>query len=581
MILHALAKYYDQLLSQEKVPEPGWSNAKVTFALSLSDDGELVNVLSLKKEVERGKKKVVVPRSVRIPEQVKKSSGIASNFLCENSSYMLGIDNKGKPDRSMQCFEACKNLHEKILAGTELPAAKAVLQFFQKWEPEKAQEHSVLEAVFDEVISGVNLIFNYKGEYVQEFPAIREAWRKAQEQKADSVVMRCLVSGERNSIARLHPSIKGIRGAQSVGASLVSYNAPAYESYGKEQSYNAPVSDHASFAYTTALNYMLGSTDYKHVIGDTTVLYWTEDGEEAYQELAGMLLMRDAENVISEEELSGIVEKIVNGETADYNEIPIKPDNRFYILGIAPNAARLSVRFFWQDSFGKFVENIYAHYKRLEIVKPEYEKFEKLPLWRLLQETVNPNSKDKAASPLMGGAVLRAILDNTPYPAAFLNNTMIRIRAEKRVSYGKASILKAYWSMRGQEKKGEVLQVMLNEESSNVPYVLGRLFSVLEAVQEAANPGIKSTIKERYFNSAASTPSTIFPVLHKLSNSHLKKIEKDRVGLKKYYSQQIGELMNKIVMSDNPMPKRMGLEEQGIFILGYYHQTQKRYEKKN
>lgn len=416
---------------------------------------------------------------------------------------------------------------------------------------------------------------------MQEIQAIREAWRRSQEQKTDSIIMRCLVSGERNTIAKLHPSIKGVRGAQSAGASLVSYNAPAYESYGKEQSYNAPVSEHASFAYTTALNYMLGSTDYKHVIGDTTVLYWTEDGEAAYQELAGMLLMRDAENVISEEELSGIVEKIVNGETADFDNIPINPGNRFYILGIAPNAARLSVRFFWQDSFGKFVENINAHYKRLKIVKPEYEKFEKLPLWKLLQETVNPNSKDKAASPLMGGAVLRAILNNIPYPAAFLNNTLIRIRAEKRVSYGKASILKAYWSMKGQEKNREVLQVMLNEESSNVPYVLGRLFSVLESVQEAVNPGIKSTIKDRYFNSAASTPSTIFPVLLKLSNSHLKKIEKDKTGLKVYYSQQIGELMDKIVMNETPIPKRLGLEEQGVFMLGYYHQTQKRYEKKN
>jgi len=581
MILQALTEYYNQLLSKGKVPEPGWCTANVSFALSINDEGELINILSLKQEVDRGKKKVTVPRKIKVPEQVKKSSGVAANFLCENSSYLLGIDDKGKAGRALQCFEACKVRHKKILSGVDNSAAIAVVNFFHKWSPEKVQEQPILEEWMEEIISGANIIFSYKDEYVQDIPEIKEAWRKAAEENDNDVIMRCLVSGERAPIARLHPSIKGIKGAQSVGASLVSYNAPAYESYGKEQSFNAPVSEVAASAYTSALNYMLSGTDYKRIIGDTTVLYWAEDGEEVYQEMTNVMLWGDAENQILDEDLSGIVEKIAKGEAADLAGIPVDPDNRFYMLGIAPNAARLSVRFFWQDSFGKFVENIESHYRRLEIIKPEYEKNAKLPLWRLLQETVNPNSKDKAASPLMGGAVLRSILNNAPYPMSLLNNTMIRLRAEKRVSYGKASIIKACWSMSGRKENKEVLQVMLNEESTNVPYVLGRTFAVLEAVQETANPGIKSTIKDRYFNSAASTPSIIFPILHKLANSHLKKIGRDKEGLKIYYSQLIGELSDKIAMSQIPIPKRMGLEDQGIFILGYYHETQKRYGKKD
>jgi CRISPR-associated protein Csd1 len=580
MILQALAGYYERLLIKGKVPQPGWSSANVSFALSINEAGELLNVISLKQEVTRGKKTTTIPRKIRVPEQVKKAPGVVSSFLCENSSYLLGIDGKGKPERAQQCFVACKELHHNILSGVDDDGAKAVVNFFHNWNPEQACEHPKLVEYLAEIFAGANLIFIYHGEYVQDITAVKKVWQKVKAEKKDGIIMRCLVSGEKALIARLHPSIRGVRGAQSAGASLVSYNAPSYESYGKQQSFNAPVSEAAASAYTTALNYLLGSTDYHRIIGDTTIVYFAEDGEEIYQDFAEMLLFGDMKEQVTIDDLFGVVDKIVRGEPTDFVDFPLQPENRFYLLGIAPNAARLSVRFFWQDSFGKFVEHIAAHYRRLEIVKPEYEKVAALPIWRLLQETVNPNSKDKSASPLLGGAVLRAVLNNTAYPAALINQTMIRIRAEKKISYGKAAIIKAYWLMSGREKNKEVLQVMLNEESTNIAYVLGRTFAVLEAVQEAANPGIKATIKDRYFNSAATTPSVIFPMLYKLANSHLKKIGKEKEGYKISYSKQLGALADKIYMDGVPIPKRMSLEEQGIFILGYYHQTQKRFEKK-
>ncbi len=580
MILQALVKYYEQLELLEKVPARGWSMANVSFALSLDADGDLINVIPLMVEEERSGKKTLVPHSMYVPEQIKKSSGIASNFLCENASYLLGIDKKGKPERAIQCFEACRELHEKILADSEDEAAQAVIHYFRNWNPGAAMDHEQLQEYLEEIITKANLVFMYKGELIHTREEIRELWRRYQTKQEEGEIMPCPVAGERLPAARLHPVVKGIRGAQSSGASLVSYNAPAYESYGKTQSYNASVSKRAAFAYTSALNYMINESPYRKQLGDTTIVYWAEGGEECYQDIMSAVCFEEGSEDLTEEDLDSIIEHLLNGETIDRNGIPLKPDKHFYIMGIDPNAARLSIRFFVQDNFGSILNNIEQHYKRLEIVKPEYLKWKRIPMWKLLRETVNPKSKDKVATPIMSGAVLRAVLTNTAYPAALINNIMIRIRAEKDISPEKAAIIKAYWLMHGKDENKEVLNVSVNEASKSVPYTLGRLFAVLETVQEKANPGINTTIKDRYYISASSTPAVIFPLLNRLAISHLKKIGRDKPGLRIYYEQMITELMGKIEMSDQPIPKRLGLEEQGIFNIGYYHQTQERYKKK-
>ncbi len=256
-------------------------------------------------------------------------------------------------------------------------------------------------------------------------------------------------------------------------------------------------------------------------------------------------------------------------------EWKLKPEQPFYILGLSPNAARLSVRFFYQDSFGNLMKNVNAHHERMEIVRPSYDKFETIPLWAMLRETVNPNSRDKSPSPVMAGATARAIFTGGLYPAALLEQTMLRIRAEREITRGKAAIIKAYYLRNPNDDcPKEVLTVALNEASTNPAYTLGRLFSVYEAVQEAANPGINATIKDKYFNSAASTPATIFPVLDNLCQKHLRKLSK---GSRVWYEKQIMALTD--VLGEE-YPAHLNLPQQGSFNLGYYHQTQKRYEKK-
>lgn len=574
MILQALVNHYENLEKQGKVDQEGWCKAKVSYAVNLSRDGEILGILSLKIEEERGKKKVWVPRQIKVPEMVTRSSGVSANFLCDNSKYILGIDAEGTNQRVRDCFEAAKEKHLSLLRETEGEMAEAVRNFFETWDPEKASECAEIEERWEDLTDGGNLIFCMDINYAQDDPFIQEAWENARNESAeDGQTGICLVTGKEAEISRIHKTIKGVPGAQSSGAALVSFNAPAFESYGKEQSYNAPVGKYAEFAYTTALNYLLDQRVYTFQLGDSMIVFWAESAEEEYQ--AAFFGAADPKPD-NQEEIKGIFDNLKRGMPVSIGNFTLDPDQRFYILSLAPNAARLSVRFFYQDSFGNILKNLSAHYERMSIVKPSWESREYMGVRDMLSETVNQNSKDKTPVPNMAAFVLQAILSGARYPASLYTDVLIRIRAEQgNVTWGRAGIIKAYLIRNGNWKEGENY-MGLNEESRETAYVLGRLFSVLESIQMDANPGIKATIRDRYFNSACATPASIFPVLIKLKNSHMKKLERDKGGAKVYYEKLLTELMGKL----DEYPKRLSLEEQGKFILGYYHQVQKKYEKK-
>ena len=213
MILQALTKYYDALLTQGAISPPGWCDAKVSYALHIGENGELLDVFSLKQPSPDGKREV--PQILRVPEQTKRAVNVASNFLCDNSSYLLGIDAKGKPARTLECFEAARALHEAVLADADSPAARAVLAYFARWEPDKAASHPALQETLSDILKGANLVFWINGGYAQEDPAVRAAWegRRGEE---EAPCGRCLVTGETAPIAVLHPSIKGVKDAQSL-----------------------------------------------------------------------------------------------------------------------------------------------------------------------------------------------------------------------------------------------------------------------------------------------------------------------------------------------------------------------------
>ena len=576
MILQALVSYYETLAARGELPQPGWAPVKVSYVLNLDDQGDITTVVCIKEEVTRGKKKALVPQIIQLPAPVKRTAGVTANFLCDNSSYILGADKKGKPKRSLECFQACKTLHETLLVSVEEPAARALLSFFDHWQPETLTDHPAFaHQDMEDLLASANLIFRYRGRYLHEIPAIRQAWQDYYNNSQDSQQFPCLVTGKLAPVAQLHPSIKGIYGAQSSGASLVSFNAPAFCSYDREQGLNAPTSQYAAFAYGAALNYLIATQNTR--VGDVTLLFWAESGEEAYADALKRFGFGggDEDDQYKEEDLKGLMESLAEGADVEWDGTRIDPNMTFYILGISPNAARLSVRFFLRNSFGQFIRSVKAHYDRLEIVRPSFDPFDNIPVWRMLKETVNPNSREKKPAADMAGDTLRAILTNTPYPATLLNGVTLRIRADREMNRTRAAILKAYYlKNRNPFVPEEVLTVSLNQDSNHEAYVLGRLFSVLEAIQSDANPGINATIRDKYFSSASATPGVVFPTLVNLAQKHLRKLDE---GKKIFYDKQLTELMSKL---GETYPNRMNLPQQGAFQLGYYHQTQYRFTKK-
>lgn len=587
MILQSLVQYYETLEQKGEITRPGWCKARVSFALEISGEGELLGVIPLKIEKERGKKTVLEPQVMKVPEMVTRSSGVASNFLCDNSSYFLGIDNKGKPERSKECFQSARNKHLEVLRETESPVSRAIIRYFETWDPMYASEHPALSEALEEIMAGANLIFQVGEDYAQECEVVKAAWENYRQKASGEAKSICLVTGEKAEIARIHGTIKGVKDAQSSGAALVSFNAPSFESYGKEQSYNAPIGKYAMYAYTTALNYLLADRKHTTIIGDTTVVYWSEDGSEACQNIFAGSMEPVTDNY---EIVDGVFKNLQAGKAVNVPGVleSISMDQRFYILGLAPNAARLAVRFFYQDSFGNILRHIKEHYDRMEIIRPAKDSIPYLGVWRMLMETVNKKSRDKKPVSNMAGAVYRSILSGDRYPNSLYSAVIGRIRAEQddsdngiyKITRGRAAIIKAYLLRNGNCDKEEITMA-LNEECKNVAYTLGREFAVLEAIQEDANPGINATIKDRYFNAACATPALVFPILFKLKNSHTRKMEGK--GKEIYYEKLLGELQDKLVAADESVsayPKRLSLDEQGMFILGYYHQTQKRFEKK-
>lgn len=581
MILQALVKHYENLVEEEKVSKQGWCSAKVSYEIELSKEGEIKNIICLKIEEERGKKTVIRPQNLLVPEMVTRSSGVSANFLCDNAKYLLGIsqekDEKNKK-RAEECFLAARDKHLSLLNHAEGEMAKAICLFFQNWKPEKAMKYPKISENWEDITDGGNLIFGMGTHYAQDDMQIKRIWDNRKMEINQEAKGICLVTGEQEEISRIHRGIKGVPGAQSSGAALVSFNAPSFESYGKEQSYNAPVGKYAEFAYTTALNYLLSDRKYSLQIGDTMVVFWAESGKTDYQDAFLECMEPPVDN---QEELKGLFERIQEGKPIIIKGNELNPEQRFFILGLAPNAARLSVRFFYENSFGKILTNISEHYKRMEIIKPKWEENQYLGVQEMLFETVNKKSTDKKPISNMATMTFRAILSGDRYPARLYSDTLIRIRAEqdeKKLSWKRMSIIKTYLIHNYKWKEGENY-MGLNEESNDIAYVLGRLFSVLESIQADANPGIQATIRDRYFNSACGTPASVFPVLIKLKNSHMKKIGREKEGTKKYYEKLFADIMWKINEQEG-FPKRLSLEEQGKFALGYYHQIQKKYEKR-
>lgn len=602
MILQALTAYYEQLLQKGAISAPGWDHAfNVSFYLVIDDAGRLLRAEDKRAPVQKGKKQVLAPIQLSVPAHVEHSSNIAPSFLCNNASYLLGADEKGKPERAVQCFEACAALHHKLLDDVDSPAAEAILAFFDTWQPGQAPAHPALAERWKDITGNANLLFLYEAAdgartLTTEDPAIRAAWQAHYNSAdPDAPIVPCLVTGKSAPLARTHPTING-----GTNAKLVSFNEDAFCSYGYDQGENAHVSKYAAFAYAAALNALRADRNHCRIIGDTTVVCWAENASPAAASL-GMFALFGApeETGIQEGDLTRALELLAAGEPCDWLDETLNDAQHFYILGYSFNKSRIYVRFFMRDTLGEFARHLREHAENLKIVRPALDKRETLSIWALAQETVNRSERTPTPAPQLPGDLLRAVLTGGPYPVALLNGVTQRIRAEQNVTRGRAAILKAYYLRNPSPLSAhkEVLIVELNKNSKYPPYVLGRLFFVLEALQKASheagdreakapeapqqearktdNRKINSTIRERYFNSACGTPAMVFPTLINLAQKHLNKLPH---GQEVYYQQQLTDLLGRI---HETFPLRLSLPDQGAFQLGYYHQMQEYYTKKS
>jgi CRISPR-associated protein Csd1 len=538
MILQALVKRYEDVGKDSQ----GWQPRLVDYAINLDNNGDVLEIIDLTKP--DGKKRI--RRTFVMPEEPQgRTSGIKPAFLCDNAGYFFGAD----PKRGKEKWKKSVELHNEVLSATDSEDARALLRYFSH---QKERENLPETGTY---------VFMVNGDFVHENQKIIDAWNLYRSMNASSKTIRCLVTGKQNAVATLHGKI-AVPGVSMGAVPLVSINAESFTSYGNTASDPAAaISEDAAFAYTSALNALLKSDSHHQRMGSDTLVYWAEEGGELEAQAFSWVMQPEESD---SDKLSNIMKTAAQGEPIIIEGC--EPKKPFYLLCLSPNAGRISVRFFISNTFGNILNNVLSYYHAMTIVKPNFDKFDFLPPWILLSETT-VKKKSGDAAPLLGGQLLNSIITGAIYPLTLYNAIIGRIRAGEEVNRTKAAIIKAVL-MRNYEES-EATTMALNLDSDSKPYVLGRLFAVLERLQQqAAGGSLNATIRDRYFSSASSNPGNVFPTLLKLSTHHSAKLD-NAVYFEKLKTDLLGRLDEQ-----SPFPTAFSLEDQGRFILGYYHQIQ-------
>jgi len=574
MILTALYDYYQRLVEERQVPLFGYSEEQISYVLVLSRNGQLVDVQDIRDT--SGKKPV--PRRLAVPQPEKRTSGVKSNFLWDKTSYVLGVSAK-QSDRMHKEHEAFRTFHEDLLREVEDEGLSALLVFLRNWQPEQFDL-----PLFKSDMRDANFVFRLEGEqrYLHE-RSVAQRIRANMVSDKSSIERRCLVTGECLPTARLHPAIKGVNGAQSSGASIVSFNLDAFTSYGKHQGDNAPVSEQAAFAYTTTLNYLLRRDEHNRQrlqIGDASVVFWALAKNSASAAQAEDLFAMLADPPTDAQEAAQVrtvLEGIAQGRPFRELRPELDEETRSFVLGLSPNASRLSIRFWQTGTLEVFAKRLAEHYADL-LLEPLPWKTPPA-IWRLLYATA-VQGKGENIPPLLAGEITRSILAGSRYPRSLLANVIMRMRADGEISGLRVALCKSVLARdRRKGVKGieEEIPVSLDKESANPGYRLGRLFAVLENIQRAAlGQQINATIRDRYYGAASATPASVFPMLFRNTQNHLGKLRKDKPGLAHHLERELGEVVDGL---GSHFPRNLKIEDQGRFAIGYYHQSNSRFTR--
>ncbi len=562
--LASLVRAYERM---KDAPPFGYSVEKIGYLISLNEDGSPAGPPIDLREGE-GKKKT--PRLMQVPASFKRP-GVTpkSFFLWDNTAFALGVsdDEKKAGDSRLQAF---RERHKRDLAGADDPGLKALLHFIDWWTPEDFERLGWPEEMKDQ-----NVVFALESERrnnicIHDRPAARTLWARLSAQ-GDKTEATCLVSGERGPIARLHPAIKGVWGAQSSGASIVSFNLDAFTSYDHNQGDNAPVSEAAAFAYTTALNRFLEKgSGHRVQIGDASTVFWADASDaaaagEAEGVFAALLGTDRVDETAEAKKIAAVLDAVRQGKPLETLTPDLPQGVRFYVLALSPNAARLSVRFFIEDDFGEIAKRYLEHVERMRIEPPPREQ--PPPVWRLLIETASQR-KSENIPPQLAGDWLRAILTGAHYPLTLLSTVLMRLRADHDVNALRVAMLKSVL-VRNFEMEAPVA---LDPENDDPGYLLGRLFATYEYVQTQALGGnVNATIRDQYYGTASATPRSVFPLLQRKATHHLSKLRKEKPGLAIVLDRKIGEICE-LADPDGLFPTTLSSKRQALFAIGYYHQ---------
>jgi CRISPR-associated protein Csd1 len=571
--LSSLVNAYDRMAARCEVPPFGYSQEKIGFLIPLNPDGTAAHgPIDLRQG--EGKKKTA--RLMPVPQPAKRTSGIVPNFLWDKTAYVLGVTGtEGK--RTSREHEAFLNNHRDWLASSNDEGLQALLRFLENWVDDQFSQLGWPEEMKDQ-----NIVFALESErlskiMIHDRPAARELWARlaAAGEKNEAV---CLITGKRSPVARLHPAIKGVWGAQSSGASIVSFNLDAFNSYGHEQGENAPVSEASAFAYTSALNRFLErDSGHRIQIGDTSTVFWADASDvlaaEQAESFFRVIIDENAAEAVEEKKVESILAKLRSGRPIEDFKPDLSSGVRFFVLGLAPNAARLSVRFYIEEDFGVIAERYLRHLQRMRIDPPP--KQEAPSIWRMLIETAVLRKSDNI-QPNLAGEWMRAILTGAPYPFTLLSTLIMRLRADHDVNALRVAILK---SILIKNFKMEV-PVSLDPECKESGYLLGRLFAVYEQIQVAAlGRNVNATIKDKFYGAASAQPRKVFRLLDSGSSNHLSKIGKRKPGLRINLEKAVGAIMESMSPDGDPFPASLPEKSQALFGLGYYHQRNQFFQK--
>lgn len=586
MMLEALCRYYDRLVTEGAPDVPGvfgFSQERISFAVVLTPEGRIAQVEDLRQT--SGKRRG--PRHLSVP-QIQRTAGIKPAFLWDNTGYVLGTGLKSSSLDAKFC--AFRQWHEQVLRETTDPGLLALFAFIRSWSPEHFDTWFPKEAL------DTNLVFRLEGDsdFLHERRAARALWQRLLDEQRDKNTRQgvCMVSGEPEWLARIHPKVKGVPGTAASGASLVSYNDPAFLSYrGTSKSTdrhdtaaNAPIAERVAFAYTAALNYLLRDAPdnrQRLALGDLTLVFWAEADNpaeaRAAEDLLCALLSRRTDDEAASARVQALLKAVATGDSLNTALEGLNPSVRVYLLGLSPSMARIAVRLWHSDTLARCVQRMVEHWQDLAL---EFTPWASAPTLRGLALATAPHHPGKKpkmtdAATLVVGETLRAILTGTRYPRSLLTTILMRLRSDGQFSSMRVALCKGVLARERRLRsstRAEPVPGRFDPACHRTDYQLGRLLAVLERAQYFANGGTtRASLREHYYSRATAAPALVFPLLLQQFQKHLNRIrERRKYALANGIDSDAGTI---VTLLTEAFPRHLSIEEQTFFVLGYYHQT--------